>query len=60
MLRMIERGVDNIITNDPALLARVVRDRRELDPGELLALQLRVLFDHPPRELTDPRAVPVL
>jgi glycerophosphoryl diester phosphodiesterase len=60
MLRMIERGVDNIITDDPALLARVIRDRRELDPGELLALRLRVLFDHPPRELTDPQVVPVL
>lgn len=60
MLRMIERGVDNIITDDPALLARVIRERRELDPGALLGLRLRVLFDRPPRELTDPQAVPVL
>ncbi len=30
MLRMIERGVDNIITDDPVLLARVIRERNAL------------------------------
>lgn len=57
MLRMIERGVDNIITDDPALLARVVEERRGLSRSELLGLRLRVLFEIPPRELTDPAAV---
>ena len=57
MVRMIERGVDNIITDDPALLSRVIRERRSLGRPELLGLRLRVLFDKPPRELTDPEAV---
>jgi glycerophosphoryl diester phosphodiesterase len=57
MLRMIERGVDNIITDDPALLARVIQERRSLSRPELLGLRLRVLFEIPPRELTDPAAV---
>jgi len=60
MLRMIERGVDNIITDDPALLARVIDQRKALSTLELLGLRLRVLFDIPPRELTDPDAVPTL
>ena len=30
MLRMIERGVDNVITDDPALLVRVMQERRAL------------------------------
>ena len=60
MLRMIERGVDNIITDDPALLARVIDERRALGTLQLLGLRLRVLFDIPPRELTDPAAVPTL
>ncbi len=60
MLRMIERGVDNIITDDPALVARVQRDRNALDAAEILGLRLRVLFAKPPRELTDPAAVETL
>jgi len=59
-LRMIERGVDNIITDDPALVARVIAGRAALSRAELLALRLRVLFEIPPRELTDPAAVPQL
>ena len=57
MLRMIERGVDNIITDDPALLVRVMRERAALSKAEILGLRLRVLFDKPPREVTDPAAV---
>jgi glycerophosphoryl diester phosphodiesterase len=60
MLRMIERGVDNIITDDPALLVRVISERKTLSRLELLGLRLRVLFDIPPRELTDPAAVRTL
>ena len=57
MLRMIERGVDNIITDDPALLVRVMRERSALSKAEILGLRLRVLFDKPPRAVTDPAAV---
>jgi glycerophosphoryl diester phosphodiesterase len=57
MLRMIERGVDNIITDDPALLVRVMRERATLGKAEILGLRLRVLFDRPPRAVTDPAAV---
>lgn len=57
MLRMIERGVDNIITDDPALLTRVIGERKALGRPALLGLRLRVLFDIPPREVTDPAAV---
>ena len=57
MLRMIERGVDNVITDDPALLVRVMQGRRELTRAEILGLRLRVLFSRPPRALSDPAAV---
>jgi glycerophosphoryl diester phosphodiesterase len=57
MLRMIERGVDNVITDDPALFARVLRERNALSRPEILGLGLRVLFSRAPPELTDPAAV---
>ena len=57
MLRMIERGADNIITDDPALLVRVMRERAALSNAEILGLRLRILFDKPPRAVTDPAAV---
>jgi glycerophosphoryl diester phosphodiesterase len=60
MLRMIERGADNIITDDPGLLVRVMRDRGALGHAEILGLRLRVLFDKPPRAVTDPEAVEAL
>ena len=60
MLRMIERGVDNIITDDPALLARAIEERKALSRPALLGLRLRVLFDIPPPEVTDPSAVKAL
>jgi len=56
-VRMIERGVDNIITDDPALLARVIAERRTRSRAELLGLRLRILFATAPPELTDPAAV---
>jgi glycerophosphoryl diester phosphodiesterase len=40
MARMIERGVNNIITDEPALLRRVIDERAELSDGELLLLAL--------------------
>jgi glycerophosphoryl diester phosphodiesterase len=60
MLRMIERDVDNIITDDPALLVRVMRDRSALTPQEQVGVRLRVLFTDSPPELQDASAVPAL
>jgi glycerophosphoryl diester phosphodiesterase len=60
MLRMIERDVDNIITDDPALLVRVMRDRSGLTPPEQVGLRLRVLFTESPPELVDASTVPAL
>ncbi len=57
MLRMIERGADNIITDDPAVLVRVLHDRNALSKPEILGLGLRVLFSRAPPELVDPAAV---
>jgi glycerophosphoryl diester phosphodiesterase len=60
MLRMIERGVDNIITDDPAALVRVMRDRSGLTPHEQVGVRLRVLFTQSPPELEDASSVPAL
>lgn len=57
MLTMIERTVDNVITDDPATLVRIMRQRTALPTGAQLALALRTLFADPPAELTDGRAV---
>lgn len=40
MARMIERGVNNIITDEPALLRRVIDERTAFSDGELLLLAL--------------------
>jgi glycerophosphoryl diester phosphodiesterase len=60
MLRMIERGADNLITDDPELAVRVLQQRRALPATEEFALRLRTLFSDPPAELTDPQAVTTL
>ena len=60
MLRMIERGVDNIITDDPALLKKVMRERDALSRPEILGLGLRVLFSKAPPEVIAAGAVPQL
>jgi glycerophosphoryl diester phosphodiesterase len=60
MLRMIERGVDNVITDDPALLASVMRERNTLSTPEKLGLGLRALFMRAPPELEDASTVPAL
>jgi glycerophosphoryl diester phosphodiesterase len=57
MLRMIERGVDNIITDRPEMLVNVMRRRNELSSAEMLGLRLRILFSRPPLELVNPKAV---
>jgi glycerophosphoryl diester phosphodiesterase len=60
MLRMIERGADNLITNDPELAVRVLQQHRSLPATQVFALRLRALFTDPPAELVDPRAVTTL
>jgi glycerophosphoryl diester phosphodiesterase len=60
MLRLIERGADNLITDQPALARHVLEQRGSLSEAEELVLRLRVLFSQPPRELLDEQAVPAL
>jgi hypothetical protein len=57
MLELAARGVDNIITDDPALFARVKAEVTSLDAHELLGLRLRALFGRPPGEVADPDQV---
>lgn len=57
MLELTARGVDNIITDDPALFARVKAEASVLDPHELLGLRLRALFGRAPAEIADPARV---
>jgi hypothetical protein len=52
--------VDNIITDDPAALVRVMHDRRALAPQEQVGVRLRVLFTESPPELEQASAVPAL
>jgi hypothetical protein len=40
MARMLDYGVDNIITNRPAVLRDMINARAELSDGELLLLAL--------------------
>lgn len=44
MSRMIDRGVDNIITDDPALLTEVLKERNNLEPGQRLMLRFKGLY----------------
>ena len=53
MLELAARGVDNIITDDPALFATIRVEVRALDPHELLGLRLRSLFGRPPAEVAE-------
>jgi glycerophosphoryl diester phosphodiesterase len=57
MLELAARGVDNIITDDPALFADVRARALVLSPQEMLALRLRALMGQPPREIADPAAM---
>lgn len=54
MIELAARGVDNIITDDPALFARLRAEIRGLEPAELLGLRLRGLAGRPPAELAGP------
>ena len=41
---MIDRGVDNLITNDPATIVRVLQDRQALSNAERILLRFRSLY----------------
>ena len=41
---MIDRGVDNIITNTPAALVEVLSDRAELETFERILLRFRHIY----------------
>ena len=60
MLRMIERGANNLITDDPELAVRVLQQHRSLPATEEFALRLRTLFSNPPGELVDPQVMTTL
>jgi glycerophosphoryl diester phosphodiesterase len=47
MTTMISRGVDGIITDEPAKLADAVAHHRSLDPASQLVIQLADFFDRP-------------
>jgi glycerophosphoryl diester phosphodiesterase len=57
MLLMIERGANNLITDDPGLAVRLIKKVQMLEPPERLALRLRVLFSSLPPELGDANTV---
>ncbi|MFG0335843.1 MAG: glycerophosphodiester phosphodiesterase, partial [Maioricimonas sp. JB049] len=44
MSTLISRGVDNIITDEPALARRVLEERARLSPVERALLELTILF----------------
>jgi glycerophosphoryl diester phosphodiesterase len=44
---MINRGVDGIITDDPALAVSVIEERAELDATQRLLMQLADVFEQP-------------
>ena len=46
MSKMIDRGVDNLITNDPAAASRVMQERRELGNAERILLRFKSLYLH--------------
>ena len=41
---MIDRGVDNLITNDPATIRQVLEDRQDLSTAERILLRFRSLY----------------
>lgn len=43
---MIDRGVDNIITNDPPAVKKVLEERAELSNAERLLLRFRNIYGH--------------
>jgi glycerophosphoryl diester phosphodiesterase len=45
------RGVDGILTNRPALAEKVIQERESLSPAERLLVEISLLFNQPPVEL---------
>ncbi|QDV19102.1 Glycerophosphoryl diester phosphodiesterase [Gimesia panareensis] len=51
MLQMMNRGVDGILTNRPALAREVIHEREGMKPAERLLAEISLLFNQPPAEL---------
>ncbi len=51
MLQLMNRGVDGILTNRPALAEKVIQERESLSPAERLLVEISLLFNQPPVEL---------
>jgi len=49
MSTLISRGVDGIITDEPALARSILAQRTELSPPERLLVELAVLFGRKPK-----------
>lgn len=47
------RGVDAIITDEPALAVLVLEQRMELNPAERLLMYLTDVFDQPSKYMED-------
>ena len=47
MSAMATRGVDGIITDEPALAVTLLQQRKELEPAERLLMQLAEIFQKP-------------
>ncbi|QDT28359.1 glycerophosphodiester phosphodiesterase [Gimesia panareensis] len=51
MLQLMNRGVDGILTNRPALARKVIHEREEMKPAERLLAEISLLFNQPPTDL---------
>ena len=57
MSRLIDAGVDGIITDDPALLRELIRERAEMTPLESMLLRTGTLLGIDPLPLPTPRRI---
>lgn len=45
MIRFVELGVDNMLTDDPALLLKILKEREDLEPVQRVLLRFRAWLD---------------
>ncbi|MEQ9069885.1 MAG: glycerophosphodiester phosphodiesterase family protein, partial [Gimesia chilikensis] len=51
MSQMMNRGVDGLLTNVPAVAKQVIQERELLTPAERLLVEVALLFQEPQAEL---------
>lgn len=51
MSQMMNRGVDGLLTNVPAVAKQVIQERESLNPAERLLVEIALLFKQPQAEL---------